>query len=283
MSETSTSYFAAPQASGNWLWRAWQALTMPIFYPLFGVGCLWILVLALVARVRFADPAARAYWLRERMSRIARSWLRLGSGLGLLQHDVVRVRPDLQPGSIVIANHPSLVDVVFVLAELPQLCCVLKSELGTVPVLGSVTRVLNYLSNADPEHLLREGQKRLEAGESLLIFPEGTRTKGARALAFKLGAVELALRTGAPVQPVVIHYHGRYLSGLGRWYQMPRERLHYTVEIPEQVLPPSTTDARQRRALRPRFRQALERGFEARLNHRFPGGARFFPTARGTI
>ncbi|MEM1231034.1 MAG: lysophospholipid acyltransferase family protein [Pseudomonadota bacterium] len=248
---------------------------MPVFYPLFGIGCLWLLLLLALSAARREARGQQIRRLRAEASRISAAWLRLGARLGLLQHDVRSSAEPLAPGTIVIANHPSLVDVVFVLAELPQLCCVLKSDLRRVPVLGRLVRALNYLSNEDPERLLAEGEARLRAGESLLIFPEGTRTKGAPALSFKLAAIELALRTGATVQPVVIHYHGRYLSGLGRWYEMPVKRLHYRVEVITPVSPPLAPTAADRRRLRPRFKAALERGFEQRLNRFYPDQARF--------
>lgn len=283
MTETSTNYFPSSAPDGHWPWRLWQALVMPVFYPLFGLGCLWLYLLTFLPRSR-ASVRERALWLRRQFGQLSRRWLRLGALLGLLDHRVIDQRGEAatpDQGKVMLANHPSLVDVLFVLAEMPELCCVLKDELRRVPLLGRLINALDYMSNVSPEALLDEGERRLAAGESLLIFPEGTRTKGRSRLRFRPGAAELSLRTGAAVQPIVIHYHGRYLSGLDRWYHLPRKRLRYEIEIPEPVLPPTTSGA-SRRQVRRRFNSALERGFEARLNRRCEGSPRFARTAEPT-
>lgn len=227
---------------------------MPLFYPSFGLACVLLLALTGYAQLRFDSVPGRARWLRRQVQKIARTWLGWGSALGLLRHDIdlrTALPADGAP-RIVVANHPSLVDVIFVLAEVPNVCCVLKAELGHVPVLGMLVRKLDYLSNDDPERLLEQGSARLATGESLLIFPEGTRTKGAPTIRFRLGAAELALRSGAPILPIVIHYQGRYLSGLGRWYEFPQQQLHYTLEIgPERTTPRAVSSGARRKLRRP--------------------------------
>ncbi len=241
---------------------------MPLFYPAFGLGCLLMLVLTGYAQLRFQNAQKRVTWLRAALSRIARAWLGWGVTLGLLRHDVIRrdAEDQVASGLLVVANHPSLVDVIFVLAELPQLCCVLKADLGSIPVLSTLIRKLNYLSNNDPELVLEEGARRLANGESLLIFAEGTRTKSRIGMDFRLGAAELALRAQVPVRPVIIHYHGRYLSGLGRWYEFPEQQLHYTVEVGALIDQPKASAAIQRRALRRQFNAQLEQYFDRRLS-----------------
>lgn len=252
---------------------------MPLFYPSFGLGCLLMLLLTGYAQIRWRSASERTRWLRYALHRIARVWLGWGVSLGLLQHDVHRQRFDAQAQQsrqapcIVLANHPSLVDVIFILAELPQLCCVLKAELGHIPVLSMLIRKLRYLSNDDPESLLQEGEARLKQGESLLIFAEGTRTKSRTGMQFRLGAAELALRAQVPVRPVIIHYQGRYLSGVGRWYEFPEQRLHYAIEIGDLLMQPAASDANARRGLRRRFNSRLERYFEQRLHQGPPQSA----------
>ncbi|MFK7914332.1 MAG: lysophospholipid acyltransferase family protein [Pseudomonadales bacterium] len=255
-------------AGGRW-WHLWQALTMPLFYPSFGLACVLLLALTGYAQVRFDAAPVRTRWLRQKVQKIARIWLGWGSGLRLLRHDI-DLRTELPADGcarIVVANHPSLVDVIFVLAEVPNVCCVLKAELGRVPVLGMLVRKLDYLSNDDPEHLLQQGSARLAAGESLLIFPEGTRTKGAKSIQFRLGAAELALRSKAPILPIMIHYHGRYLSGLGRWFEFPDQQLHYTLEIGPERPSPDADSTSARRKLRRPFNRDLEDYITERLRH----------------
>lgn len=240
---------------------------MPLFYPSFGLACVLLLAFTGYAQLRFDAAPARTRWLRRQVQKIARIWLGWGTRLRLLRHDIdLRMAlPDDGSAQIVVANHPSLVDVIFVVAEVPNVCCVLKAELGHVPILGMLVRKLDYLSNDDPERLLEQGSARLAAGESLLIFPEGTRTKGAPSIRFRLGAAELALRSGAPILPIIIHYQGRYLSGIGRWYEFPQRQLHYTLEIGPERVTPCAASGTDRRKLRRPLNQDLEDYITQRL------------------
>ncbi|HSB41887.1 MAG TPA: AMP-binding protein [Methylomirabilota bacterium] len=111
---------------------------------------------------------------------------------------------------ILAANHASYVDVVVLLAALPlPFRFVAKQELGRAPVVGRVIRKVGHLtvergqasrSVADAERVTGA----LLAGRSVLVFPEGTFTRAAGILPFRLGGFKAAVDTGCPVIPVTI-------------------------------------------------------------------------------
>lgn len=224
---------------------------MPLFYPLFALGCGAGITAAISIRLRYRSPPARIRAMRHALRQIARAWLGAACALGLLDWEA-RNRPPPAQGRLLVANHPTLIDVLFIIALEPDICCVLKADLNRNRVFAVLIRSLDYLSNADPERLLVEGERRLRRGETLLIFPEGTRTVPGQPVVFRQGAATIAIRAQAPVQPVVIHYRGAYLSKGHPWYRLPRQRVRYRFCYGPAYQPPEVAAAgpAQRRARR---------------------------------
>ena len=133
-------------------------------------------------------------------------------------------------GTLLAPNHPSLIDAVILLSIVPRTVCIIRANLIESPSLGGAARLAGFVPNDKGSALIRQGVTKLEAGENLLIFPEGTRT-GAQAInPFKSGFALIAKKTGASIQTVFIEREGRYLSkgvSLFARSQIPiRFRLH---------------------------------------------------------
>ena len=116
-------------------------------------------------------------------------------------------------GSVIVANHPSVLDVVVLVAACPRTLYVAKHALRRGSALSAVVRATSL---PDDERLIESAAPYLAAGWNVLVFPEGTRTPADGALLpFHRGAAQLALRTGAPVVPVGISY-SRRIFGKGQ-------------------------------------------------------------------
>lgn len=110
-------------------------------------------------------------------------------------------------------NHASNVEppILFaVFRELtPRLKVVYKAVLHRVPILGRGFDAVGFvpIERENREHATRaidKGVEAVRAGNSLLMFPEGTRSRSGQLLPFKRGAFILALKSGVPVVPVAI-------------------------------------------------------------------------------
>ncbi|WP_394834928.1 1-acyl-sn-glycerol-3-phosphate acyltransferase [Pendulispora rubella] len=110
---------------------------------------------------------------------------------------------------VVVANHESQADP-FLLSCLPwDMRWVVKEELFKIPVVGWAMSLggeipLRRGDGHSVRTMLAECERAIEAGISVMIFPEGTLTKSRDTLAFRDGAFDLAIRTKAPVLPVVV-------------------------------------------------------------------------------
>ena len=135
-------------------------------------------------------------------------------------------------GQLVIANHPSLIDVVILMSVIPNANCIVKAAMWNNRYLGGVMRGAGYISNSgDPEQLLPACKAVLDDGQPLIVFPEGTRTVNDKKLKFQRGAAHIAAYTDAQLLPVVIHCNPATLKKGEPWYKIPSKKSHFSVLI----------------------------------------------------
>ncbi len=104
-------------------------------------------------------------------------------------------------------NHQAHIDIAALLGYLPgNNRFASKKELFDEPVLGSVMRTLGMLpvDRDDPMKSIDVLNKAVNAGHSVIIFPEGTRSRDGSLLPFKKGAFVVAIEMGFPIVPVIV-------------------------------------------------------------------------------
>lgn len=118
----------------------------------------------------------------------------------------------LSPGTLLVANHPALFDAFFILRQWPDSSCVMRAGLMRSPAFRGGAEACGFIANDMGVEFVREAMARLQAKENLIIFPEGTRTlPGTLLNEFKKGFALLAVKTGVPVQTVLIEQEGEFL------------------------------------------------------------------------
>lgn len=148
-------------------------------------------------------------------------------------------------GALFIANHPTLIDVVAILSCLPTCQCIVKTSLLRHFCFGRLLRAAGYIANDSAVQFIDDCSKRLQAGHSLLIFPEGTRSPVDSLLPFTRGAAQVAIRTGAPIVPIVITCEPPTLSKDEPWYAVPVHAINLTLRFLAPVeIPPMATEAK---------------------------------------
>jgi 1-acyl-sn-glycerol-3-phosphate acyltransferase len=158
----------------------------------------------------------------------ARQWSRL-----ILLTSRVRVwtrgLERLEPGKsyVFVANHQSIYDIPIVFWSLPyQLRIIAKDSLGRIPFIGWHLRRTGHLlvdrKRATPRQIVRWASRLTSDGLSLIVFPEGTRSRDGRVARFKGGSFFLALEAGLPIVPLSV-IGSRHIMLRGRVTTYPGE------------------------------------------------------------
>lgn len=154
---------------------AWRFVAVLIAFALFGsVGILFLLVLW-----PLRNPPPHKAMQRQLLARriVAASWRTLLCWLRLT--GVISVRMEGferlgRPGQLVLANHPSLLDVLFLVGYVPGINCVVKASLLGNPTMRTPILACGYVLNDVSERILADSDAALRQGQTLLVFPEGT-------------------------------------------------------------------------------------------------------------
>ncbi len=179
-----------------------------LFWTFFGLSSLVLFPLAVLLRVATFpfDRRGRANHFFTCFWGSIYTWLNPVWRVHVSGHDNL---PENQ-ACVLTPNHQSTVDVFALMRLFARYKWVSKIENFRVPFIGWNMWLCNYIalkrgslrSNID---MLRTCKEALEAGESLLIFPEGTRSEDGTLKRFKLGAFDLAKRAEVPIVPIAIN------------------------------------------------------------------------------
>ena len=224
---------AEPTGDSGLANRAWRLIGTGFSFSLFGIaGLLMGLIVFPLLFVFLRDRARRQRVARSLVAWAFGTFIRIMSAIGVLSYRISGLAEAREnPNCLIIANHPTLIDVVFLVWLFPQSDCVIKEAVVRNPFMGSVVIAANYISNRDPHALLDTCVERLRSGSSLILFPEGTRSVPNQSLVLKPGAAAVAVRSDARIQPVLISCTPPTLAKEEPWYRIPRSQPFFHIDI----------------------------------------------------
>ncbi len=248
---------AATDIRQDYYW--WRLLATGTSFTLFGVGGLILgyLLLPLVSLVT-PDRERSVRRCRYLIHLTLRAFVAFMRRTGVLTWSVQGGERLRHSSQLVVANHPTLIDVVFLIALIPNATCIVKAQLYRNPFTrGPVSRA-GYVPNNSPEQLVEDGTLQVAKGASMIVFPEGTRSVQNEPLKFHRGAAYLWLASQCPVALVTITSRPPTLAKGEKWYQIPHRRPHFELAVARDALATAGTDGQgkqQARALTRRWQQ----------------------------
>jgi 1-acyl-sn-glycerol-3-phosphate acyltransferase len=162
-----------------------------------------------------------------------------------------------EPGVIFVANHPTMLDALLLVARLPRSACIMKADLMGNIFLGAGARLARYISNKSARTMVRLAVNDLRNGGQLVIFPEGTRTVTPPLNPFRPGTTLIAKLAQAPIQTVFIDTDSPYLAKGWPLWRVPPLPIVFTLRIGKRFSPTQDSDVLQAE-LEQYFRQNLE-------------------------
>lgn len=221
----------------NYVWRMFGTA---MGFALFGAGGILIaVVISPCIRLLYQDERRRLMAMQKFIKSSFRGFIELMTVLGVMEYRVVGLdKLTKSRGELVIANHPMLLDVVMLIAFLPQANCVVKEALWRNPFLAGPVKNAGYIQNQGSLDFIEQCVARLNEpnAPSLIIFPEGTRTqKGKKLNDFARGVANIALRAGVPIRPVVIRCTPSTLTKNEKWYNIPKQKFNLQLEVLDEI------------------------------------------------
>jgi 1-acyl-sn-glycerol-3-phosphate acyltransferase len=247
----------------------WRAARTGTAFAIFGIGAL--ILGGLVFPVLTLGSATRRRELR--MQRAIHQSFRLFAWmirvLGLFRVTWCgRERLAASGGHVIVANHPTLIDVVLLIALLPQADCVVKEAAWRNRYLRRIVRAAGYIPNDAGPLVAAACVERLRAGRHLLLFPEGTRSPRAELGTFHRGAARIALASGCDIIPVVIRCDPPTLAKGEPWFRVPQRTVDVTLAVQAAVSPAAYARQHAGAGLAARrLTEDLRRLFAHRLSH----------------
>jgi 1-acyl-sn-glycerol-3-phosphate acyltransferase len=214
----------------------WRLLATALQFCAFGLGALVVGVLLLpVVKVVPASRERRRARARRVVGHGLHLFARVSRGLGLVTYDFQGVDRLGRPGQLIVANHPTLIDVVFLLGFARDAGCVVKHGLWRNPLTRWAVTLAEYITNDPTATMIDGAAQSLREGQALVMFPEGTRTTPGKPVLFHRGAANVALRAAAILTPVYIRCEPVTLTKNEPWYRIPARRPHFTLRVGNDV------------------------------------------------
>lgn len=254
---------------GRRLARAWRVFATGLAFAAAGsmaslLAITSVPVLMLVQR----SPEQRQLRFQRLVHHACRTFLRALELLGLARIRCIGAERLREPGTLVVANHPTQLDALLLMSLMPNVDCVIKESYYHHPFLGGAARAAGYIPSRDGPGLVAACVERLVRGRSLMIFPEGTRSPAKGLGPFQRGAAHIALRAGRDPVPVAITCEPPTLYPGQSWWDVPDRRFDLVLRVGEPLPVKEAVGEQQSYGRGARALTAMMRGYlESRTTH----------------
>lgn len=221
----------------------------------------WIYLLGTLPKLVLVNKRKDA---GEIADQIARKWS--GHLLRLAGADVEVVgeaNVPLDQSVVFVSNHQSNFDIPLMIAKVPGTKgFVAKVETLKIPIVRTWMRHMKcvFIDRSDIRQQVRtiiEGVQNIKSGQSMVVFPEGTRSPDGSLGEFKAGSLKLAIKSGASVVPVAI-INSRGLMPKGAWKIKPA-KVKMIIGTPIEI---SETHVKETVALSNLVKERIQEAFE---------------------
>jgi 1-acyl-sn-glycerol-3-phosphate acyltransferase len=213
--------------------RFWRVFGTGLSFVAVGIGGVFVFpVLNIVIRSR----EQRLVIARQMIRVTFRGIVGLMRVMGVFRYEISGLERLERQGLLILANHPTLIDIVFLIAFVKRADCIVKSKLWRNPFTHATVRAAAYVRNDDHGvQLIEDCVSAIRRGGNLIIFPEGTRTPASGSITLKRGAANIAVRAQCNVTPVLIRSVPPMLVKGEKWWRLPSCPSHFSIEVQEDI------------------------------------------------
>lgn len=217
----------------RWRTTTWRQLRTGLVFACWALGLsgttLWLGLSRRLGTPVDRDAAQRV------LCRGYEIFVRLMLAVGLIRLRSIGIEMLRGPGPrLIVANHPSIIDSPLIVRHLPQADNFMSPAWARVPLIGTIGRAVAFIPSDGAQRSVDEAVRRLRAGRTVVMFPEGTRSPKDGLGRFERGAAHIALQSGCDLQPVVIRMDPPITMKDAHWWEVPDR----VPEVEVRVMPP---------------------------------------------
>ncbi|WP_317202884.1 lysophospholipid acyltransferase family protein [Janthinobacterium sp.] len=216
--------------------RGWRLCATGLSFVLFGIGGLALRLLVFPLLNLLIRHTQRRIAVARTVIRLTfRAYIGVMRGLGVLRYEISGLEKLERGGLLILANHPTLIDTIFLMAFVKRADCVVKGALWDNPFTRGPVRAAGYINNANGVDLVADCIASLRRGNNLIIFPEGTRTPADGVISLKRGAANIAVRGARDMTPVRISCQPSTLGKGEKWWKVPARRVQFRIAVQDDL------------------------------------------------
>jgi 1-acyl-sn-glycerol-3-phosphate acyltransferase len=213
--------------------RYWRVFGTGLSFVAVGIGGVFVFP---VLNIFIRSRQLRSVIARHVIRFTFRCIVGLMRVMGVFQYEISGLERLERHGLLILANHPTLIDIVILMAFVKRADCIVKSKLWRNPFTHATVRAAAYVRNDDyGAQLIEDCVAAVRRGGNLIIFPEGTRTPANGSIVLRRGAANIAVRAQCNVTPVLIGCAPLMLVKGERWWRLPCGPSHYSIEVQEDI------------------------------------------------
>jgi 1-acyl-sn-glycerol-3-phosphate acyltransferase len=218
----------------NYIWRLFAT---GLSFSVFGIGgfMLWVFFFPLLGLVP-GNTEQKTHRAQYCVHLSFFFFIGLMHRLGIMDYHIEGLDKLNRPGQLIIANHPTLVDIVFLISRIPHATCIVKESLWHNPFMRGPIINAGYISNGNSEQMIQHCVNRLQKGGVVIIFPEGTRSVEKMPYKFQRGAARIALKANCLLTPVTLSCQPPTLSKQDKWYHIPDRKFHLGMSVGNDIV-----------------------------------------------
>lgn len=215
----------------------WRFFMTGVWFAIFGIGALVLsVVLFPIFNVFIRNRQSRKEFAHKAIAKTFYCYVWMLRLFGLIDFRFEGFDElNRDTNTIIVANHPSLLDIVFLGAVIDNCNCIIKDKLLKNFFVKGVIGAADYIPNDDTETFIELCNERLTAKDKLVIFPEGTRTTQGQPIKLQRGAANIALRIQKDIRLVSIYSDYPMLTKEHKWYRIPPKKASFIIKMEEKI------------------------------------------------
>lgn len=131
---------------------------------------------------------------------------------------------------VIVATHPSFIDIVILIGLIPRTTCFVKQELTKNPLFSNIIKSIFISNDVEIDELKTESKSMLDLGFNIVIFPSGTRHKKDDCPKLKKGSSLIALNSHKNIVPIKLYSEGEFMFIHKPIYDVDEKRVEFFIE-----------------------------------------------------